>query len=66
MASLKYATYTKQLQVDEWYKNDYPTTQEHVVRIYERFTHLYFNESAWAAMARQPDSESEYDYSKDK
>ena len=66
MASSNYATYSKQLQVKEWYNNDYPATQDDVVRIHERFAHIYFNANVRAAMARQVDSESEYDYSKDK
>ena len=60
------ATYSKQLQVKEWYYNDYPETQDDVVRIHERFTHNYFNANARAAMARKEDSESENDYLKDK
>jgi len=43
MASSNYATYSKQLQVKEWYNNDYPATQDDVVRIHERFAHIYFN-----------------------
>ena len=66
MASLNYATYSKQLQVDEWYNNYYHTTQDDVVRIHERVAHIYFNANARDAMARQDESESEYDYSKDK
>ena len=66
MASSNYATYSKQLQVKEWYNNDYPATQDDVVRIHERFAHIYFNANVRAAMARHEDSESNYDYSKDK
>ena len=66
MASLNYATHSKQLQVEEWYKNDYPATQDDVVRIHERFAHIYFNANVRAAMAWQEDSESEYDHLKDK
>ena len=66
MASSNYATYSKQLQVKEWYNNNCPATQDDVVRIHERFAHIYFNANVRAAMARQEDSESEYDYSKDK
>ena len=43
MASSNYATHSKQLQVKEWYNNDYPATQDDVVRIHERFAHIYFN-----------------------
>ena len=64
MASSNYATYSKQLQVKEWYNNDYP--QDDVVRIHERFAHIYFNANVRAAMAQQEDSESDYDYSKEK
>ena len=62
MASLSYATYSKQPQVEEWYKNDYLATQDDVVIIHECFSHIYFNENARAAMALQEDSESNYDY----
>ena len=60
MASSNYARYSKQLQVKEWYNNDYPSTQDDVVRIHERFAHIYFNANVRAAMARQEDSESDY------
>jgi hypothetical protein len=45
MASSIYATYSKQLQVKEWYNNDYPATQDDDFRIHERFAlaHIYFN-----------------------
>jgi hypothetical protein len=65
MTSSNYATYSKQLLVEEWYNNDYPVTQDDVVRIHERFAHIYLNANVRAGMERQEDSESDYDSSKD-
>ena len=55
MVSSNYATYSKQLQVKEWYNNDYPATQDDV-RIHERFANIYFNANVRAAMARQEET----------
>ena len=72
MASSEYAPYFQEgrlAQFGELYQTEKSTTRggTPVIKIHERFAHIYCNPTARAAMARQEDEQSNLvDYSKDK